>query len=288
MGKQLHILNGDAAVPEFRKSGIDGDMVVWREALADGPVSDPIKGNTFWKKRADFIQGGSGGEGYADKVLCELNKLRKLDAYEEVVLWFEYDLFCQVNMLACLNFIHHDRISLVCLGDELGGQLQGLGQISAHDFITLYDQRTFLSHEDLSFAKSAWQAYTRETSEGLMTLVPSSAFKHIKPAMDAHLTRLPGKNGLNQPEVRMLNLIKGGIGDERKLIGTILRDQGYFGFGDLQYYRYLDQLRPLLIPDKLAVNNLGEKILEGKAVFAQPDQYIGGVFRPDYYQAKWG
>ncbi len=282
MAKQLHILNGDATVPEFRKSGIAGEIVVWREALCDGPVSNSIRHDSFWDKRASFIQKGLGGENYADKMLAELDKLRDLSGFDEVVLWFEYDLFCQINMLACLSFIDHREISLVCLGDELDGQLRGLGEISSIDFITLFKNRSSLSKEDITYARSAWQAYTDPSPEKLRSLSPSATFKHLKPAIEAHLSRLPQKNGLNNLEEKMLKLIKEGIDNERKLVGTMLRDQGYFGLGDMQYLHYLDQLRPLLKEDTFELNESGDRILQGLAIFPQPIQYIGGVFRPDY------
>lgn len=288
MTNQLHILNGDAIVPEFRKSGIEGPIVIWREALCDGPVADSIQENSFWEKRADYINTALDGEHYESKVITELDKIRDLSNYEEVVLWFEYDLFCQVNMLACLNFIDHNRISLVCLGDELDGTLRSLGEIGANDFITLYNQRTLLSQEDLLFAKTVWEAYTSTGLEKLQSIEDSLTFKHVKPAIQAHLTRLPQANGLNAIEEKILRLIKAGVNEERQLIGTMLRDQGYFGLGDMQYFHYLNQIRTLLKKEVLEVNDWGNKILDGKAVFPQPKQYIGGVFRPDYYKIKWG
>lgn len=288
LDNQLHILNGDAIVPEFRKSGIEGAIVVWREALCDGPIADPIREDSFWDKRAAYIKDALGGEHYEAKMISELDKIRDLSRYEEVVLWFEYDLFCQANMLACLNFIDHNRISLVCLGDELDGTLRGLGEIAANDFITLYHQKTRLSREDLQFARTAWEAYTDAGLNKLQFIEDSTTFKHLKPAIQVHITRLPGANGLNALEEKMLRLIKAGVNDERRLIGTMLKDQGYFGLGDMQYFHYLNQIRTLLKKTEFEVNDWGNKILDGKAVFPQPKQYIGGVFRPDFYQKKWG
>lgn len=262
--------------------------MIWREALCEGPVTGSIVEGLFWQQRENYIDGVFGGEDYGAKMVSELDKIRDLSNYDEVILWFEYDLFCQVNMLACLNFIQHNRISLVCLGDELNGKLQGLGEIEASEFKILYDNRVLLSIDDLQYAKEAWQAYSHTTPDKLPDLPSSTTFKHLLPAIEAHLTRLPGKNGLNQIEEKMLGLIRNGIDDGRKLVGTMLRDQGYFGLGDLQYFQYLDQLSPLLNEEKLEINELGNKVLEGLEVFPQPHQYIGGVFRPEYYQSQWG
>lgn len=262
--------------------------MIWREALCDGPVKGSIQDDLFWKRRASYIQDALGGENYELKMITELDKIRDLSSYEEVVLWFEYDLFCQVNLLACLSFIDHERISLVCLGDELDGQLRGLGAISARHFVTLFKNRAHLTVADISYAKTAWEAYAHPDPENLQKLAPSSAYKHLEPALAAHFTRLPERNGLNEIEEKMLRLIKEGINEERKLIGTMLSNQGYFGLGDLQYLHYLDQLSPLLEENTLEINELGNMVLQGVTVFPQPHQYIGGVFRPDYYQNQWG
>lgn len=288
MDSTLHVLNGDATVPEFGKSGIKGDVVVWREALSDGPVSDPIHSDAFWNKREQFIGEAFGGDQYAIKMLAERDRLKDLSQFQEVILWFEYDLFCQVNMLACLSFIDHPRISLICPGDELGERLQGLGEIQVQNFITLYGKRLHLTPEDIAFAKSAWRAYTAPSPGLIKSLENSETFKHLKPALEAHLQRLPGENGLNQIEMRMLGLIQSGVDDERQLIGTMLREQGYLGLGDLQYFHYLKGIRSLVGNENLKVNELGNSILKRSAVFEQPKQYIGGVFRPDFYRSNWG
>ncbi len=34
----LHITNGDATLPELRRTGLTGDLLPWRDVLHEGPV----------------------------------------------------------------------------------------------------------------------------------------------------------------------------------------------------------------------------------------------------------
>ena len=118
--KRLHVLNGDATQPEFYKSHIDGDVVIWREVLVEGPVAADIRSTSFWNNRGMFLEAAYGGDPtYAEVFLSQLQLLDNLNDIEEVVLWFEFDLFCQINMLGCLNYVQHDNISLVCLANDV-------------------------------------------------------------------------------------------------------------------------------------------------------------------------
>ena len=278
----IHVLNGDATVPEFQKSGIPGTHVVWREVMCEGPIHGDIKSDEFWDNRSSFIGEGFGGD--YQIMRSQLKILQDISAFEEVVLWFEYDLFCQVNLLASLAYVEHPHVSLVCLGDELNGTWQGLGEIGAGDFQTLFEARTRLNVEDMSYADQAWQAYQHPSSDLIHQLEPHQTFPYLERALEAHLTRLPDANGLNVIEHRMLQKIDQGVRDERQLIGSMLKEQEWFGFGDLQYLWYFEGLKPLLAVDELALNEKGKSILSGQATWEQPAQFIGGIYRPDYFK----
>jgi hypothetical protein len=55
MQQTLHILNGDATLPGFEQADIDGDVMIWREVLSEGPVMANVASATFWQQRADWI-----------------------------------------------------------------------------------------------------------------------------------------------------------------------------------------------------------------------------------------
>jgi len=49
MNNIIHVLNGDSTVQILAKSGIQGDVIVWRELLCEGPVNFTVGSDEFWK-----------------------------------------------------------------------------------------------------------------------------------------------------------------------------------------------------------------------------------------------
>jgi len=94
MNKILHILNGDNTAQIFSKSTIHGDIIIWREMLCDGALHKDVGSDEFWKKRYNFFEEEIGITRleYYDKTIKELIKIENVSNYDEIVLWFEYDL----------------------------------------------------------------------------------------------------------------------------------------------------------------------------------------------------
>ena len=94
-----HVLPGDSVAEEFKKTNIDGQTIVCREALVAGPL-DGENLDEFWDQRAKFIltEYGEDEIEYHEKVADPLNLLTELTPDDEVNLWFEYELFCSVHL----------------------------------------------------------------------------------------------------------------------------------------------------------------------------------------------
>src|ERR1700761_6615553 len=101
----LHILNGDATLNGFNDTGLDGDTLVWREVFSEGPLEENITSGSFWQNRRNWIckSANESPEGYQQKVLNPLTKLS--EQYDEINLWFEFDLHCQANMLGVMTYL---------------------------------------------------------------------------------------------------------------------------------------------------------------------------------------
>lgn len=107
MLKQYHILNGDCLFKIFPKN-LQGEIIIWREALIDGPVSR----DNFFQDRERFISENYSAEGnYSEMVLKEFEKISNISENEKVFLWFEEDAFCQVNLWFLLAEIQHREIA---------------------------------------------------------------------------------------------------------------------------------------------------------------------------------
>lgn len=161
----LHILNGDSTLQGFEQTGLDGDIMVWREMLSEGPLEENISSASFWKNREEWISGAfnENNEKYQQKMLDELTKLS--EQYDEINLWFEFDLHCQANLLGVIAYLQQKidlsapAIYLICPGDFPGKEdFRGMGELNGEELEYLYDNiREQLNEKDFSIAAQAWK-----------------------------------------------------------------------------------------------------------------------------------
>ncbi|MEL7119806.1 MAG: hypothetical protein AAFO07_10205, partial [Bacteroidota bacterium] len=269
-----------------------------REVVAEGKVAESVGSESFWKIRTSFFESFFDTETneYQTLVIDEFDKLSQLNLYDEIILWFEYDLFCQLNMMALLSWFSNQqgieaKLSLVCIGKVEGyDKMVGLGEVDPALYASFYENRTALVQEDLEFARSFWSVYSSHDPTPLidMTSERGETFPYLANAIEAHLRRFPSVyNGLNKIEDRMLKIVHSGIQDRRRVVGQMLREDNDYGFGDMQYFIYLKNLYPLLEDDNngLAVNESGNKVLDGEEDFmdhAKHEYYFGGAYFKDY------
>src|SRR5687768_11047360 len=102
----LHITNGDCAVEGIQRSGVPGDVLPWRDVLHEGPVPGGLELSELSALRAGYLAGG----GYAgENELLEDFRVRDralagAGAADEVVLWFEHDLYDQLQLIQLLDW----------------------------------------------------------------------------------------------------------------------------------------------------------------------------------------
>ena len=257
MNNPLHILNGDSTLALMNKARIPGSKAVWRDVLAEGPVTHDFASHVFWEIRTRFMSDFFGVIPVDFKAKCidEFDKIRNFAQYSEVVLWFEYDLFCQINMLGILHFLatrvgSDTKISLICVGIEMNAdRLIGLGEIPPEQYPALLENRVELNQEDLNYASKIFVAYCNDPQNINLEIQEHAKFPYLKGAFGAHLKRFPFKTtGLNEIELTMLNIINSGATIARQVVGEILKWQRdtYYGFGDEQYSIYLERLSSLV------------------------------------------
>lgn len=276
MANTLHIVNGDSTAHILSKSSINGDIVVWREMLCEGPVINDVGTDQFWKIRYEYYENELGIKklDYFDKSIKEIIKLEDLEGYKEVVLWFEYDLFCQVNLMALcfylINSYRKDiRYFLICTGkDENRKELQSLANYSPESFDKLYRNKIKLSKNDLHFASACWSVFVKNDLKELQnySFDINAKFQYFESAMKQQIQRFPEENGFNQIENKILEIIHSSEYDKNEIIKKMLlwqKNETMYGFGDMQYDLYLKKLQPFYFMDKniLKLNKKGIEII---------------------------
>lgn len=256
-------MNGDSTAEILKQTSIEGDMVIWREMLCEGPICKAVGSDEFWLKRYQYFENELGVSKleYYDKTIKEIIKLEDVSGYDEVVLWFEYDLFCQVNLMALCTYLLENYSKsvlyyLVCTGKEKGkDQLQTLSDYETDSYPKLLENKVKLSRSKLLFAKQCWEIYVENNPEKLKAFIFNkySKFAYFQLAINQHLKRFPKVNGLNQIQQKILEVINLGNLNKNQIVRDMLiwqRTETVYGFGDLQYFNYLEKMS-----DYFSINN---------------------------------
>jgi hypothetical protein len=256
MEDTLHILNGDATLNSFEQTGLDGDIMVWREVLSQGPVEENISSGSFWKKRSEWISKAfdDSPDAYEEKVINHLSKLN--DPYQEINLWFEYDLHCQINMLGVIMMLKKQTnlsgpaIFLISPGSYPGmDNFRGMGELNGEQLEYLYDNiRLQLGEPDFYVAAEAWKYYTANNIEALNHWLHENNYwsnlHFLKNALLAHVKRSTiNNNGLNHLEQTLLDIYTNGIHDKIEIYNAFWQTESIYGMGDMEIDIYLNRLK---------------------------------------------
>jgi len=222
----LHVANGTSTTTTIEAAGIPGVCSIWADPLYEGPVPAGLSDDELVEVRRQFLAGSLESPGMAsagnDATRDPANDLRQWRAaiarhasYDEIVLWFEHDLFDQLNLIQLLTWIHErlpaDKpISLICIGSFPGRpDFKGLGELTAEELAPLLDTRLPVTGPQYELALHAWRAFRGPTPEALDDLRRSdtTALPFLGAAITRFLQEYPWTtDGLSRSERRLLDL----------------------------------------------------------------------------------
>lgn len=242
-----HILNGDALKDRFPQS-IAGHLIVARECLVDGEV----KGTTLpelYATRARFLSHAYGEGNEADyyvKAVTEFDKIKAIPKGASIYLWFEDDLFCQVNSWFVMHLLKEFNIeATVHWIRPIGSLRYGFGGMDTRALQTAFQAAQHIEESDLSLWQKLWPLYQGMEIGKMETIGHQlqSRFPFVASAIQAQAERLPNQGKEGRPTQTLLQLM-----DELKTqdFGPIFRAfcerESIYGFGDLQVKRLLDTI----------------------------------------------
>ena len=262
--------------------------------LCEGPTEYDLLSPDFKTKRSDFLSTffDIPTNYYHDKFIAELSTLDSVENYKEINLWFEYDLFCHINMIAAISHLQklgfEKPIYLICSGRvDTDGDLKGFSELTKGQLHDLFVNKINIKKEDIELADTLWKIYNSNLHRQFKKYVTRpSSFPYLASCLSAHLKRFPSQhNGLNLLEVHTLNMItQRKIKSKHQLLGYILQYQGYYGFGDTQLKHMIDRLDFLFNEEDsyLVLNEKGKGALGKTANFydqLKDDSQFGGIYK---------
>jgi hypothetical protein len=225
----LHVANGSCTTRIIESAGIPGSRSIWADPLYEGPVPAGLSDSELLDVRRQYLAGPDDGTWAAwagpDPTLDPANDMREWRAvierhemYDELILWFEHDLFDQLNLLQLLTWIdtHLPRtkpVSLICIGEFPGRpDFKGLGELTPDELASLLETRRRLDDGQYELAKRAWEAFRASTPEALDALrrEDTAALPYLASALTRFLQEYPWtRDGLSRTERRLLELADG-------------------------------------------------------------------------------
>ncbi|WP_276482351.1 hypothetical protein [Paraflavitalea pollutisoli] len=245
---KYNILNGDALAYSFPESEIEGAIIVCREALIDGDVS----GNdlpSFWQARAKYL--GVAENDYHDKVVSQFEQVLQAPDGSTFNLWFEYDLFCQVNMWFVLSLLHglsiRKKVYAVYtsyVDRDSKHFWNGYGPATSPQLQVCYADRILLSDVDGQLGHDLWAAYKDNNLDALSRLAshPTDAFPYLQEVVQAHIDRFPHDGTAGRPESVIADILQQGTTDFPGVFQEFWKRESIYGFGDTQLKSIYDMV----------------------------------------------
>ncbi|SDH13311.1 hypothetical protein [Nonomuraea jiangxiensis] len=303
MAAALHVSNGDAT--DLAGTGLAERVLYWRDVLHEGPV--PAVGPEELRRiRVGFLA-GAGVADRAESAAMFAERDRTLEANRdgEYVLWFEADLYDQLQIIQILARLAElgvpaRRITLICIGEHPGiARFGGLGQLTAEQLRELPATNACarLTPAALRLATDAWAAFRAPTPDGLRAVAGSRSgeLRFLGEAFDRLSREYPAtRDGLSLTERRILAAVAdGATSAETAFVRAGARETRPY-LGDTSSFAMMDRMASAPVPllsiepadrrvDRgtgLRLTGTGARVLAGAAdhvTLNGIDRWIGGV-----------
>jgi hypothetical protein len=304
----IHLVAGESALGTLRETSVPGDKFSIDDLLMEGPILGGLQSNSSWIIRADYLEQHFSipKSDYLSRNVERDRVLRQSLSHNEIVLWFEFDLFCQINLLYVLDwYAAHGpgraRLTLICPETFPGRNgFRGLGELRSDEIGSLFPGRSEVTGDQKREAQLGWQAYGNEDPRAIENFLQSSApaLPLLAPALRGHLQRFPSTaNGMGILGQKTLEILAQQPLDFHQLFPRVTGTPEIFrhGIGDLQLKACLHMLEsgplPLIKNNGMwEITTAGRSVIENRADAIQLngiDCWCGGVHLTRDNQWRW-
>ena len=246
----LHVTNGESAGNTLRQTVLGGAVLPWQDTLHEGPVP-AVERRELLRVRARFLAECGWGRPAALVSSFERRDRQLLDALRDdlgVVLWFEHDLYDQLQLLDVLALAHGvDAAPELIVAGSFPGRpsFAGLGELSAAELETLWPSRVRATPAVLEAAALAWAAFRAPEPTALAEWAArdSAELPFLAPALRRLLEELPAtSDGLSGTERRALEAVAAGAQSPPAAFVAAQRLEDAPFLGDSWFHRSLSAL----------------------------------------------
>ena len=245
----LIITNGDNAAELLHLAGRDATILPWRDVLHEGPITrTDLAAST--SERVAYLAGRFRLDAaeIAAQFAARNTLLRAHGDFETVELWFEHDLYDQLQLVQVLAFFagqaRREGLVLVQADDFLGSQ-------TADTILRFADGARPVSVADLDLAAAVWADLATPTPKPIAARVirPEGPLPFLQPALVRFLEELPAPtSGLGRTEHALLTGIAHGATTPANLFHQVIAEEQAAFMGDWSFFHLLDDLAFCAVP----------------------------------------
>ncbi|HSJ63116.1 MAG TPA: DUF1835 domain-containing protein [Gemmatimonadaceae bacterium] len=311
----LHITNGDAAADGIRRATGE-EVLAWRDVLHDGPVP-AVDDAVLRRARAEFIASRGWGElgaVYRDFETRDAT-VRAAICSQPIVLWFEPDLYDQLQLLQVLDLLARTagdcdaELTLVQPPTYLGG-------LTPDELAGLRRAGTTITEAHLALGRRAWDAFRAPSPERWQGFAAPDdhPLEFLAAAVRRHLEEYPAvASGLARSESQLLRRAAAGPIAMSQAFRDAQHMEEWTYLGDASFVEIVRELarapHPLLrltpalegalhrLPvdraaweEPIAVTAEGSAVLAGdldRVALCGIDRWLGGVHLLDHAPWRW-
>jgi hypothetical protein len=278
MERIVHVCNGDATADALSLADLPGEIRVWADALDQGPVR-PVSDDEHYRLRGEYHatrMGGSAADHAQQLAAWDRGVDEAAAAADELILWFEHDLFDQLALVRLLARLARRglpaQLTIVSIDrhPEVPNFL-GLAQLEPHQLAELWPRRTPLSRDAIDEAITAWIAVTAADPRALPFLTRRiKAMPFLAGALERLLEEYPDpSSGLSRTERQVLAAIARGEASARALMELSHANDPRYPITDVVLRGTVHALAACelvagtLESEQLAITDLGRQALAG-------------------------
>jgi hypothetical protein len=290
----LHVTNGSAAAADLR--GL-GEVLSWDDVLHEGPVP-ALEPAALREVRARFL-GGAGFTDAANALALLTVRDGRLDAVDfstRLVLWFEDDLYDQLQLVQVLDRL---AASAESRRSRPLGPVQ-LVRLPRGPRIFLRDRlaaAAALGEAEHQLARRVWAAFTSTDATRVQDawLAGTPGLPDLAPALGRLLEEHPATtDGLGRTERQIVDALAGGPLAPAELFTAATADEERPFHGDATLWWRATRLDPLVVRDdhgRFALTEAGAAVranqADALALLAPLDRWVGGVHHRGAPAVRW-